>query len=89
MELNRRSTHKKFDISKEWIENNPDLKGIAQDFSLAYLNTQLEKRNFDSEFRILCRITETNKHLEKIVEYCPAKSAKNRYCSVIPCKYFF
>lgn len=75
MEPNTEFNNENYDISKEWIESNPDLKAITQEFNLTDIQTQIEKRNFDSEFRILSRITETNKHLEKIVNYCPMKAA--------------
>lgn len=75
MEPQAEFNYENFDISKEWVNSNPDLKSIAQEFNLTDLPNQLEKRKFDSEFRILSRITETNKHLEKIVNYCPQKAS--------------
>ena len=61
MEPNKEYNYENFDISKEWANSNQDLIAIAKEFNLVDLDTQLEKRNIDSEFRILSRITETNK----------------------------
>lgn len=74
------------DISAEWIVANPDLKILAAGIRLNEFLDLSKKRNLAMEFRILVRITETNFHSKKIVEYSPENAQFNRYCKVVPCK---
>lgn len=75
------------DISIEWVNQCEDLKTIANPISLAMLTDAIKNRDLEMEFRILIRITETNFHTKKIVDYCPHSTKLNRYSSVLPCRF--
>jgi hypothetical protein len=73
------------DISIEWVNQCEDLKAIAKPFLLSMITDAIKNRDLEMEFRILIRITETNHHTKKIVDYCPHSTKFNRYSSVLPC----
>src|SRR3990167_5477675 len=75
------------DISSEWVKENPDLKKICDPIRFDRFLEAFKQRNLDTEFKILIRITETNKHTEKIIEFKPQHRNLNRYKTVIPCKH--
>lgn len=74
------------DISKKWVEECEDLKNLAAPFRLDMITDAIKNRNIEMEFRIVIRITETNHHTQKIVDYCPHTIKLNRYCTVLPCR---
>lgn len=74
------------DISKDWVNECEDLKIIAEGIRLDKITDALKNRDIEMEFRILIRITETNFHTKKIVDYCPESMKLNRYSSVLPCR---
>lgn len=74
------------DISIEWIREHPDLKSICAPIRFDKFSDALMERNLDVEFKIMVRITETNKHTEKILEFKPQNVKMNRYKTVLPCK---
>ena len=74
------------DISKEWVNECTDLREIAMPIPLDMIKNALDSRDIEMEFRILIRITETNHHTKKIVDYCPNMIKKNRYSNVLPCR---
>ncbi len=73
------------DISKRLIEECPDLKYIAST-SLAPLDViaGLDDNKIEQEFRILGKITNSNIHAEKIVDFTPEMNALNRYQNIFP-----
>jgi hypothetical protein len=77
------------DISIEWVNECEDLKNIAKPISLDMISDAIKNRDIEMEFRILIRITETNFHTKKIVDYCPQSMKLNRYASVLPCNHRF
>jgi hypothetical protein len=73
------------DVSLQWVQENEDLKKIAEPIPLDGFSEAIKNRDLEMEFRILIRITETNFHAKKIVDYCPANAKLNRYATVQPC----
>lgn len=61
---------------------------IAEPIKLDKLSEAIKTRDLDMEFRILVRITETNLHSNKVIDYCPFNCKLNRYSTVIPCKVY-
>jgi hypothetical protein len=74
------------DISANFLAQNLDLASLAKPMSFQDLKSSLEDRDTDMEFRILTKITETNKHSEKIVDYCCEQANQDRYATAVPCK---
>jgi len=72
------------DISIEWVNECEDLKNIAKPIRLDMIMDAIKNRDIEMEFRILIRITETNFHTKKIIDYCPQSMKLNRYASVLP-----
>ena len=73
------------DISKRLIEECPDLKFLAST-SLAPADVigRLDDNRIEQEFRILGKITNSNIHAEKIVDFTPEMNALNRYQNIFP-----
>jgi len=74
------------DPSSVWVKDNEDLRAIATPIPITEFELQIKERQMDVEFRILARITETNKQFDKLVSFCPYIGEQNRYKNVIPCK---
>lgn len=60
-----------------------ELQGFEKRILFTEFEKHKEEANIDVEFRILTRITNTNKHLEKMVEYDDNMYKKNRYDHLI------
>lgn len=84
--INLRSDEEDRDISKKWVEECPDLNNLAKAFRLDRIVDAIKNRDIEMEFRILIRITETNHHTRKIIDYCPQTIKLNRYSTVLPCR---
>lgn len=73
------------DISISWVEEMEELKLYAKNILLNKFDKDLEKKNLEVEFRILNRITNTNKHVEKMFQDKNENfNKKNRYEFLIP-----
>lgn len=80
------------DISKKWIEENPDLTRMAKPIKITTLKNELKKRNLRSEFKVTLSlmkvlefITQTNQHTDKLFKN-PVQFCYNRYETILPCK---
>jgi protein tyrosine phosphatase len=74
------------DISAKFLAQNKDLASLAAPMSFEALQSSLQDRDTDMEFRILTKITETTKHSDKIVDYCCENGNQDRYSTAVPCK---
>ena len=72
----------KNDISHTWVTQSPDLLKMAQLISLPDFESELILKNCDFEFGILEKITNTNKHFEKLAKPDSKTQSLNRYFSV-------
>ena len=73
------------DISKLLIKDCPDLKQIADNtISLVELVDGVADFRMEQEFRIIGKITTTNLHAKKIVNYSFEIAEHNRYKNVFP-----
>lgn len=84
--INLHNFEEERDISKKWVEDCSDLNTLAKAFRLDRIIDAIKNRDIEMEFRILIRITETNHHTRKIIEYCPQTIKLNRYSTVLPCR---
>ena len=75
------------DISSEWVNDLQELLDFEKKIPFSKLHTHIDEANVDQEFRILNRITHTNKHLEKMVVYKETMYKKNRYEHLIAFKH--
>lgn len=76
------------DMSYKLITEQPDLKNLEDGINLSEFEENSEKRLKDMEFRVLRRITETNLHTERLVDFTPYSATQNRYNNIIPCIHF-
>lgn len=76
------------DISGKLLEDCADLKQLASQFcSLSQISSETlanQARQIEQEFRIITKITNTNKHSEKLVEFTEEVGSQNRYSEVYP-----
>lgn len=76
------------DISGKLLEDCPDLKQLtSQFFKLSAVSSELlasQARQIEQEFRIIGKITNTNKHGDKLVEFTEEVGSQNRYSEVYP-----
>lgn len=74
----------KHDLSSTWISQSPDLINLNKPVLITDLEMELAIRNLDFEFSILEKITNTNKHYEKIIKPNSKHQDKNRYYQIRP-----
>lgn len=73
------------DISISWVEEMEELRIYNKNILLNEFDKELKEKNLEVEFRILNRITNTNKHVEKMYQDKDEKFyKKNRYEFLIP-----
>jgi len=67
------------DISSAWIKECDELDKMNKRILLHDFPKQTEIKNCDLEFRVLEKVTCTNKHVPRLKEYHPRNQRKNRY----------
>src|SRR3990167_3133451 len=76
------------DISGKIIEDCPDLKQLASQFfrlsDVAGVHLTNSTPQIEQEFLILGKITNTNKHGSKLVEFTEEVGSQNRYSDIYP-----
>ena len=75
----------KSDISYKYIEMNADLQYIEKPIEIEAFRDNMNKRNFELEFKVLRRLTESQMHAQCLKEYNPEIAKLNRYNNIIPC----
>lgn len=75
------------DLSSTWVAELIELQGFEKKILFTEFEKHKEEANIDVEYRILTRITNTNKHLEKMAEYNDTMYKKNRYDHLIAFKH--
>ncbi len=77
-----------FDLSYEWVQELEELTNLEKRILFHEFENALKEKNFEYEYRILKRITNTNKHVDKMVkEQYQKLQSKNRYSYTIPFKH--
>ncbi len=74
------------DISYKYVEMNTDLQFIEKPIDIEEFKENMNKRNFELEYKLLRRLTESQMHAQCLKEYNPEIAKLNRYASIIPCK---
>lgn len=69
----------KFDLSSPWVQQLPDLANINKAIPIRNFETRFVAKNCDFEFKILERVTCTNRHLENIMRPEKKQQQRNRY----------
>ena len=72
------------DKSWKWCSANEDLRSLEQRIILSDFMNEVKKRQLDTEYRILERITKTNKHTEHLVKFDHKTIDLNRYKTIVP-----
>ena len=75
------------DLSSEWVTGLKELNDFEKKISFDKFLDHIENMNVEQEFRILKRITHTNKHLDKMYTYKDSMYKKNRYEHLIAFKH--
>ncbi|KRX10524.1 hypothetical protein PPERSA_01536 [Pseudocohnilembus persalinus] len=75
------------DLSYKWVAENKDINLINQGVPLVLFNKLTPKRNTEFEYRIIRRITETQFHNDKLIDFKPNLAKLNRYSNIIPYKH--
>lgn len=84
-ELKFNERQNEHDVSFEWTQNIDQLRRFVNPIPLNQLSDSFVERNLDQEFKILKRITFTNKHAEKIFpESYKDYKDHNRYFHILP-----
>ena len=73
------------DISYKYVEMNSDLQFIERPIAIDEFKTDMSKRNFEIEFRLIRRLTESQMHVQCLKDYNPEVTKLNRYNNIIPC----
>ena len=76
------------DKSWEWCVHQEDLRNLEKRMSLADFEYETRQRDLEIEFRIMERITKTNKHTENLVKFTADCKDLNRWRNHMPCKIF-
>lgn len=86
------------DFSFEWVQGFEDLKIIEKGIRLKNFSEEIQKRDFEMEFRVLNnnifhyfqllrRLTETQYHNENLFDFHPDIQRLNRYNNILPFKH--
>lgn len=75
----------KFDLSHKWISQLAELQKYEKDIQISNFSSAVETKDIGKEFRILRKITYTNKHMELFYKDISEEiKEKNRYDHIIP-----
>lgn len=85
LELVQEGRVDKDDKSWEWCNKQEDLVNFEKRIILSDFWEQTKQRKLDLEFRIIDRITKTNKHTECLVKFAIETAELNRYKNILPC----
>jgi hypothetical protein len=72
------------DKSYLWCSENEDLRSLEQRIRLTNFMSEVKQRQLDTEYRILERITKTNKHTDHLAKYDVKTRELNRYRTILP-----
>lgn len=72
------------DKSWEWCVHQEDLRNLEKRMSLADFEYETRQRDLEIEFRIMERITKTNKHTETLVKFTADCKDLNRWRNHMP-----
>jgi len=75
------------DISYKYVEMNTDLQFIEKPVEIEEFKDNMNKRNFELEYKLLRRLTESQMHAQCLKEYNPEIAKLNRYNNIIPFKH--
>lgn len=79
--------HPDHDISYTYIEKCDDLSYINKGISIKNFRANMGKRNLDSEFKLLRRLTENQMYTNQFRDYNPEIVKLDRYAQVVPFKH--